>query len=66
VTDISFPAALIELEGRAWAEIQAGTLTVDTAQAVHAAVGEYAAEAGMRRIDVELGLKRQVRGAAAG
>jgi hypothetical protein len=61
---IDFPAHLLALESRAWADIQAGTLTVDTAHAVHAAVGEYAAEAGLRRIDVELGLKERVRGGA--
>lgn len=64
MTDISFPAALIALESRAWADIQAGTLTVDTAQAVHAAVSEYAEQAGMPRYEVEMGVKRAVRHAA--
>jgi hypothetical protein len=62
---IDFPPHLLDLERAAWAEIQRGALTVATAQAVHEAVSEYAAEAGLRRIDVELGLKRQVRGEAA-
>ena len=66
MTDIAFPAALIELEGRAWTEIQAGTLTVDTAQTVHAAVSEYAEQAGMPRYEVEMRVKRAVRHEAAG
>jgi hypothetical protein len=61
---IDFPAHLLALESRAWADIQAGTLTVDTAHAVHAAVAAFAAEAGLRRIDVELGVKAVVRGGA--
>jgi hypothetical protein len=64
VTAIDFPPDLLALEARAWEEIQAGQLTVETAQAVHEAVSAFAAEAGLRRIDVELGLKEQVRGAA--
>jgi hypothetical protein len=58
---IDFPADLIELERAAWTEIQAGTLTVDTAHAVHEAVGAFAEEAGVARIDVEMGLKKVVR-----
>jgi hypothetical protein len=64
VTAIDFPADLLALEARAWGEIQAGALTVETAQAVHEAVSAFAAEAGLRRIDVGLGLKEQVRGEA--
>lgn len=64
MTAIDFPPDLLALEARAWEEIQAGQLTVETAQAVHEAVSAFAAEAGLRRIDVELGLKEQVRGAA--
>ena len=52
---------LLALETRAWEEIQAGRLTVDTAAAVHTAVTAHAAEAGLPRIDVEMGLKRAVR-----
>lgn len=58
---IDFPADLIELERSAWAAIQAGTLTVDQAQAVQDAVTAHAAEAGLDRHDVEMGLKRAVR-----
>jgi len=65
VAAIDFPPDLLALEARAWEEIQAGALTVETAQAVHEAVSAFAAEGGLRRIDVELGLKEQVRGAAA-
>lgn len=58
---IDFPEPLLELERAAWAEIQAGRLTVATARAVHAAVGEFAAEAGVGRYDVEMGVKQAVR-----
>lgn len=58
---IEFPPNLIELERSAWAEIQAGTLTVETALAVHEAVTAFAEQAGMPRLDVEAGLKRAVR-----
>ena len=34
------------------------TLTVDTARKVHEAVTAFAAQSGLRRIDVETGLKR--------
>ena len=61
---IDFPPHLLDLESRAWTEIQRGALTVKTAQAVHEAVTKFAAEAGLRRIDVELGLKERVRGGA--
>ncbi|WP_405673314.1 hypothetical protein [Streptomyces sp. NBC_01530] len=60
-----FPADLLALEARAWTEIQAGTLTVDTAEAVHTAVGEYATAAGIGRYEVEMALKRAVRHPAA-
>jgi hypothetical protein len=58
---IDFPEPLIALERSAWEEIQAGRLTVDTALAVHEAVTAFAAETGLRRMDVELGLKTLVR-----
>ncbi|MFE4818666.1 hypothetical protein ACFRFU_19965 [Streptomyces sp. NPDC056704] len=58
---IEFPDDLIALARTSWAEIQAGRLTVDTARAVHEAVAAFAAEAGLRRMDVELGLKTLVR-----
>lgn len=58
---IDFPADLLALETRAWEEQQRGELTVATAQAVHNAVAAFAEEAGLARIDVELGLKQAVR-----
>lgn len=58
---IEFPEDLIALERSAWAEIQAGRLTVDTARAVHEGIVAFAAEAGHARLDVEMGLKRAVR-----
>jgi hypothetical protein len=61
VADIEFPDDLIELERSAWAEIQTGTLTVDTARAVHEAVAAFAKQAGVGRYDVEMGLKKVVR-----
>ena len=61
MADIDFPDTLIALERSAWEEQQRGALTVDTAHAVHEAVATFAAEAGLPRIDVELGLKQAVR-----
>ncbi|MGW5633971.1 hypothetical protein [Streptomyces sp. NPDC003832] len=58
---IDFPDDLLELERSAWAAIQAGTLTVDQALAVHEGVVAFATEAGLARIDVEMGLKQAVR-----
>jgi hypothetical protein len=65
VATIDFPDSLLALERAAWEEIQAGRLTVETAQAVHEAVGAFAAEAGVARYDVEMGIKRAVRHGAA-
>jgi hypothetical protein len=65
VATIDFPDSLLALERTAWEEIQAGRLTVDTAQAVHEAVGAFAEQAGVARIDVEMGLKKAVRHAEA-
>jgi hypothetical protein len=61
VTAPDFPDTLIALERAAWEELQAGQLTVPTATAVHAAVTQYAAEAGIDRYTVEMGLKKAVR-----
>jgi hypothetical protein len=61
VADIEFPDDLIALERSAWAAIQAGTLTVETARAVQEAVVAFAEQAGVGRYDVEMGLKRIVR-----
>ena len=58
---IELPDDLIELERSAWAEIQAGALTVETAAAVQARITAVAAESGESRIDVEMALKRAVR-----
>jgi hypothetical protein len=65
VATIEFPDDLIELERSAWAQIQDGTLTVDTARAVQEAVVAFAEQAGVPRYDVEMGLKRIVRHPAA-
>lgn len=64
MADIDFPDTLIALERSAWEEQQRGELTVVTAHAVHDAVAAFAEEAGLPRIDVELGLKQAVRHAA--
>ncbi|MET9550506.1 hypothetical protein ABZY36_35170 [Streptomyces sp. NPDC006627] len=58
---IELPDDLIALERSAWAEIQAGTLTVETAQAVQERITAFAAESGESRLAVETELKRQVR-----
>ncbi|NWF25212.1 hypothetical protein HW130_02865 [Streptomyces sp. PKU-EA00015] len=52
---------LLELERAAWAEIQAGTLSVGTAEAVLAAVAAHAEATGQDRLAVEMELKRRVR-----
>lgn len=52
---------LIKLEEAAWAEIQAGGLTVATAQAVQEAITAHAAATGSSRFDVEAALKKRVR-----
>jgi hypothetical protein len=61
VATIDFPDDLIALERAAWEQIQAGGLTVEAARAVQERITEFAAEAGLERIDVEMGLKRAVR-----
>jgi hypothetical protein len=58
---IELPDELLALEARAWEEIQAGELTADTAEAVHAAVTDYAEQAGLDRYEVEMALKKAVR-----
>jgi hypothetical protein len=65
VATIDFPDDLIALERAAWEQIQAGGLTVEAARAVQERIAEFAAEAGLERIDVETGLKRAVRHRAA-
>ncbi|MGW1949990.1 hypothetical protein ACWCRC_37505 [Streptomyces sp. NPDC001940] len=61
MADIDFPDDLIELERSAWEQIQAGTLTVDTALAVQQAVTAFASETKQSRIDIEMALKKRVR-----
>jgi hypothetical protein len=58
---IELPDELIELERSAWAEIQAGALTVETARAVHEAVAAFVEQTGKPRLEVEMGLKKAVR-----
>jgi hypothetical protein len=58
---IDFPDDLIALERAAWQEIQEGTLTVDTARAVQEGITAFAEQAGIPRLDVEMGLKKVVR-----
>lgn len=52
---------LIQLERTAWAEQQAGALTVASAAAVQLAVTAWAEATGQPRDVVEAELKRQVR-----
>ncbi|MFE2737249.1 hypothetical protein [Streptomyces sp. NPDC059349] len=66
MADTEYPDDLIALERSAWEQIQAGTLTVETALAVREGIDKFVAErkaagGGVRRMDVELGLKRLVR-----
>lgn len=61
MADIEFPDDLIELERQAWAEIQRGELTVETAAAVQAGVTALAEQLAMNRVDVEMALKKRVR-----
>ncbi|MEG8275799.1 hypothetical protein [Streptomyces sp. AHA2] len=58
---IELPDELIALERRAWEEIQAQKLTVDTASAVQDAVTAHAKAAGISRYTVEMALKKAVR-----
>jgi hypothetical protein len=52
VASIEFPEDLIALARTSWAEIQRGELTLGTARAVHEAVGAFAEQSGLRRMDV--------------
>ncbi|MFC9607510.1 hypothetical protein ACFTTN_29160 [Streptomyces niveus] len=52
---------LIELERAAWAEQQAGALTIPTALAVQTAVTTHSKATDQSRYDVEQELKRVVR-----
>ncbi|OII65805.1 hypothetical protein BJP40_15800 [Streptomyces sp. CC53] len=56
----------MELERAAWAEQQAGALTVETAAKVQAAVTAHAHATGQNRYEVETALKKAVRHPAPG
>ncbi|WP_228991716.1 hypothetical protein [Streptomyces sp. DH8] len=61
MADIDIPPHLIELESAAWAEQQAGALTLATADAVQTAYREHAASAKVSRLALEMETKRRVR-----
>lgn len=61
MADIDIPDHLIALERTAWAEQQAGALTLASADAVQAAYREHAAYAGVSRLALEMATKRRVR-----
>ncbi|MGW5197387.1 hypothetical protein [Streptomyces spiralis] len=61
MASFDFPDDLLALERAAWEAAQQHALTPDQAAAVQAAVTEYAAETGLPRVEVEMGLKRAVR-----
>ncbi|GCD46103.1 hypothetical protein [Streptomyces paromomycinus] len=52
---------LIKAEIAAWAEIQAGELTVETAERVQSAITAHAEATGQSRYEVEKALKKRVR-----
>lgn len=52
---------LVQLERAAWAEQQAGALTVATAAAVHARIAELADGDPHKRLQLEEAVKRHVR-----
>ena len=58
---IELPEDLIQLETKAWTEIQAGTLTVETAEAVQAAITAHAKATGESRFEVEAAVKKKIR-----
>jgi hypothetical protein len=58
---VDIPEDLLELERAAWAEIQAGQLTPDTAAAVQARITEVAADTGVGRYELEMAVKKAVR-----
>ncbi|MGW4199563.1 hypothetical protein [Streptomyces sp. NPDC004726] len=61
MAEIDLNEELVALETRAWSEIQAGELTIGTAQAVQEAITAHAAATGQNRYDVEKALKAKVR-----
>ncbi|MGW9249766.1 hypothetical protein [Streptomyces badius] len=60
MADIDIPAHLIELERAAWAEQQAGALTLKTAEAVQAAYRRHGVS-GVGRMEMEMATKKAVR-----
>ncbi|MFD5419521.1 hypothetical protein ACFWJT_16030 [Streptomyces sp. NPDC127069] len=58
---IELPDELIKLEEEAWTEIQAGRLTVETANKVQDAIIKYASTHNVSRLKVEHELKKLVR-----
>ncbi|MFB7732793.1 hypothetical protein ACFC08_00035 [Streptomyces sp. NPDC056112] len=70
MASFDFPADLLALEATAWQAQQQGALTAKQAADVHEAIGAFAKQAELPRLDVEMGLKRAVRhpepGAAEG
>jgi hypothetical protein len=58
---VDIPEDLLALERAAWAEIQAGRLTAETAAAVQARITEVAAETGTDRHALEMAVKKAVR-----
>ena len=58
---IELPEDLIQLETKAWTEIQAVTLTVETAEAVQAAITAHAKATGESRFEVEAAVKKKIR-----
>ncbi|MEU3976905.1 hypothetical protein [Streptomyces bacillaris] len=62
MADITIPEHILALERAAWAEQEAGALTVATADAVQAAYREHAAATeGLSRLELEMATKRAVR-----
>ncbi|WP_371624035.1 hypothetical protein OG245_15090 [Streptomyces sp. NBC_01116] len=62
MADIDIPQHLIDLETAAWAEQQAGALTLKSAAAVQAAYREHAAVTdGVSRLALEMATKKAVR-----
>ncbi|MEU3826427.1 hypothetical protein AB0F36_14080 [Streptomyces sp. NPDC029080] len=61
MSDINFPAELVELERSAWEAAQRGELTPELAAEVQAGITAHAEASGLDRYTVEMGLKRIVR-----
>jgi hypothetical protein len=58
---IELTPELMQLEERAWAEQQAGALTIETVLAVQQAITAHAEATGENRYEVERALKKKVR-----